>query len=117
MRFNKQRATWLDQENASALLTRVSLDTVQYNKTHKRHHTPEILIQLLDCDRRVQINEFGETRKEHLKKVRLMMHELLHLETAVVAAWDKYDKFWDGREENKTKVIGKRSGLFPLDDL
>lgn len=114
MKYSKQAAKWLDQENASAILCSVSLDTKGWNDSDRKSHTPEVLVQVLDCDRRIQLHDFGDTRKAQLKKVQVLINELQWLESYIGASWDRYDKFWDHREEKKSVMRESVSDVMDL---
>lgn len=103
MKFTRSSAKWLDTEYGSGILVRVTFNTLdQYGpkKGHRKNNIPYPNLMLLDCSRRVEIHEFGETRKAALKKLRVMQDELAKFEQYISCAWDKYDAFWENRDED-----------------
>lgn len=102
IKFNKNNATWLDADNDSAILTRVSFNTHGYDFEDKHDqphecHYPHPDLQLLDCSRRVQIHEFGNTREMQMEKIDIILGNITQFREDVNEAWDEYDAFWKKR--------------------
>ena len=101
MKFSKRSARHLDDYNSSGIMISVTFKTDPWGNGHYKSHTPEVMLQLLDCSNRSQIHDFGSTREKQLRKVNVLINELEKLRMYINHGWDAYDRFWKNREEDQ----------------
>lgn len=100
-----KQAKWLDDDNGSTLCTRVTWCSHFYPGFGKHENkpsessTPEISIHISDCSRRIQLHDFGESRAEAQKKIKILRDSFDKLSEQVDKAWDEYDAFWAEQKE------------------